>query len=104
MEIGESLQHLGAILLIFVALVYFYVRDEEHDELLKELEKECHEDYKETILTINDFNKKAHPAIIDNFYDRWQPFVDPWLLNHRVRQMQKKSSQHTKIDLRYLYN
>jgi len=93
-----------AIAAVFLILCYFYIADESHDELLKELEKECHDDYVQTMQEITERNRECHPAIIDNFYDRWHPFVDQWLLNHRVRQMQKKSAKHTAIDLRYLYN
>jgi hypothetical protein len=104
MEIGQSLQHVAAILLVFAALAYFYVRDEEHDDMLEDLTLEFEEDYIKTLSEINPLNKKEHAAIIDNFHDRWTLFIDSWVLNHKVRQMHKKSAEHTFSDLRFFHN
>lgn len=104
MEFAQSLQYIAAVLLVFAVLAFFYLRDEEHDDLLQDLFVEFEEDYAKTITEITPHNKKEHPAIIDNFHDRWTLFVDSWVLNHKVRQMHKKSAEHTFFDLRFFHN
>ena len=98
------MEYLVATLVVFGVLAFFYVRDEEHDEFMDELLVEFREDAKMTESSITEFNRDAHPAIIDNFYDRWVPFIEMWTLNHAVRMMHKKSKAHTIIDNRFLYN
>ena len=98
------MEYLFATLVVFGVLAWFYVRDEEHDEFMDQLLDEFREDLKMTEETITDFNRAAHPAIIDNFHARWEPFIEMWTLNHAIRQMHKKSKAHTIIDNRFLYN
>ena len=98
------MQYLIATLIVFGVLAFFYVRDEEHDELMDELMDEFREDAKATTDIITEFNRPSHPAIIDNFHARWEPFIELWTLNHAVRMMHKKSKAHTIIDNRFLYN